>query len=370
MSLVALSSRGIQDVHFINNDSTTSLFRQRFTRTTNFAQAPRYLKTISDTDMSIIIPPDADLVTSVWFEGKFIASNLFYNSTIDLYIGGVKIDSHPFEYLTDVWPHYLADTYTKEQEFCNKVSQATENFVPLHFFFNDNGFLPMCNLQFHQVEIRVNLDLAHAATLTPVERQARCYAKYIWLDTKEREEMIKKPLTLAIHQTQAMQVPLSNVVNNVTQSGGDNIIDLSVLNHPVRSLFWGYRATNTDHVNDRLTFLEGDILLNSVALVEKMSPMYFHVVQNYYHSKYGKIDWDNENECAYFTRFYCYHFQYQASEYKSSGSVNFSRLSSAQLNLRGVEKGVDQPNSDLRIYALSWNCLVIKDGMAGLLYAS
>jgi hypothetical protein len=60
-----------------------------------------------------------------------------------------------------------------------------------------------------------------------------------------------------------------------------------------------------------------------------------------------------------------------ASDYNPSGSCNFSRLDNAKLVLRGVEKGNNRPaNQELLIYAVNYNVLRIKDGLAGILFGN
>ena len=162
-ALIQLVSKGVQDVYLMS-DEGHSFFRTKFTRHTNFSQAPKFIKTISVDDTSITIPVLGDVINGLWFESGSnsrdnIASNLFYNSTIDLFIGGQKIDSQHFDYFSEIWPNYLADTYNKSQELNNKASLSNKFFVPLHFFFCDHkAFLPLVALQNHQVEIRINFD--------------------------------------------------------------------------------------------------------------------------------------------------------------------------------------------------------------------
>jgi hypothetical protein len=60
-----------------------------------------------------------------------------------------------------------------------------------------------------------------------------------------------------------------------------------------------------------------------------------------------------------------------ASDYNPSGSCNFSRLDNAKLVLRGVEKGSNRPEGqELLIYAVNYNVLRIKDGLAGILFGN
>ena len=102
-----------------------------------------------------------------------------------------------------------------------------------------------------------------------------------------------------------------------------------------------------------------------------MTPLYFHTVQNYYKSVYGQTQFVPETEVLFLTRYFCYHFCMNASDYNPSGSCNFSRLDNAKLVLRGVEKGNLRPsNQPIFIYAVNYNVLRIKDGLAGILFGN
>jgi hypothetical protein len=347
----------------------------KFTRHTNFSQAPKFIKTISSADSSITIPVLGDVINGIWFEATSrtanIASNLFYNSTIDLFIGGQKVDSQHYDYYSDIWTNYMADTYNKSQELNNKTSTSNRTFVPLHFFFCDHkAFLPLIALQSHQVEIRINFDEANIATIQEVDKQAKVYGNYIYLDSEERESLTKRSIDFIITQTQKIENELTTVIDN-TQGGGYNVIDISSFNHPVKSLFWGFGASSDDFANDRFTFLNADIQINGTPLLENMTPLYFHTVQNYYKSTYGHTEFIPETDVLLYTRYFAYHFCMNASEYNPSGSCNFSRLDNAKLVLRGVEKGNLRPdNQPISVYAVNYNVLRIKDGLAGILFGN
>lgn len=372
-ALISLVSKGAQDVYISNDESDVSYFRMKYTRHTNFSQAPKHIATLDEHTWSFKIPPDGDIVNGLWVEGH-VAANVFFESTIDLYVGGTKVDSQPFEYLSDIWNVYLADTYTKSTQINNKISDTDTNFLPFHFFFCDHkAFLPLCALAYHEVEVKVNFKTAYftAYDRTLAQRAMKVYANYVYLDTREREAMIHRPMDLLITQVQHFNAPLAAVNDNQTEEGGYNSVDLSSLNHPVKSLFFGFQALSSDEQTDRFTFLNADIQLNGQPMLEKMTPTYFHTVQNYMKSTYGVSSFQNENSNPYYTRFFAYHFGLNASEYFPNGTTNFSRLDSAKLIIRGAEKGSTRPaNQDLKVIALSYQVLRIRDGMGGILFGS
>lgn len=374
-ALIQLVSKGVQDI-YLNSEEGHSFFRMKFTRHTNFSQAPKFIKTVTDKDATFTVPVLGDLINCLWFEGvdknSNVASNLLCNSTIDLFIGGQKIDSQHYDYYADIWPNYLADTYTKSQEITNKTTSSNRNFQPLHFFFCDHGaFLPLVSLAHHQVEVRINFDEASLDGYTTSQKRINVYGNYIYLDKDEREAMVKRQMDLIITQTQRIEFPFSNVSDNSIESGGYNDLDLSSLNHPVKSIFFGYNATSNDPTNDRFTFINADIHVNGTPLFENMSPTYFHTVQNYYKSKYGITDFRVDSEDLLYTRYFAYHFGLNASDYNPSGTCNFSRLDNAKLIIRGAEKGLLRPtDQSIYVMALNYNVLRIKDGLAGILFGN
>ena len=161
------------------------------------------------------------------------------------------------------------------------------------------------------------------------------------------------------------------MANNAVDVGGHNKIDLSHFNHPVKSIFWGFGASSEDFANDRFTFLEADLQINGTHLFEKMSPVYFHTVQNYYKSSFGHSDYIPETDVLFNTRYFAYHFCLNASEYNPSGSCNFSRIDNAVLSLNGVEKGnLRAAGQEIFVYVVNYNVLRIRNGLAGILFGN
>jgi hypothetical protein len=72
-----------------------------------------------------------------------------------------------------------------------------------------------------------------------------------------------------------------------------------------------------------------------------------------------------------YTRYFAYHFGLNVSEYNPSGTCNFSRLDNAKLIIRGAEKGSFRGDQkDIYVYAVNYNVLRIKDGLAGILFGN
>ena len=362
-ALIQLVSKGVHDVYLMG-DEGHSFFRMKFTRHTNFSQTPKLIKTMNENDTSITIPVLGDIINAVWFQGSDKLMDMFYKSTIDLYVGGQKIDSQHFDYYADIWPNYLPDTYSKSRELNNKSSSVNSGFLPLQFFFcNHKAFLPLVALQNHQVEIKISLDSNSIAGLSESEKKYEVYGNYIFLDKDERESIVKRSMDFVITQVQRIEHQLNT-------NDGYNTIDLSQLNHPVKSLFFGFESTTSVYTDDYFTFSGVDLHLNGTPLFETMTPVYFHTIQNYYKSEYGISEYDVNRNMLFYTRYYAYHFCMNASQYNPSGSCNFSRLDNAKMIIRGVDVAPSRQGDSIYVYAVNYNVLRIKDGLGGILFGN
>src|SRR6056300_1576793 len=259
-ALIQLVSKGVQDVYLMS-DEGHSFFRTKFMRHTNFSQVPKLIKTVNEDDISITIPVLGDVINALWLQGSDKMMDMFYKSTIDLYVGGQKIDSQHFDYYADIWPNYLADTYSKSRELNNKTSSKNSGFLPLQFFFcNHKAFLPLVSLQSHQVEIKITLDQTSLNGLTETQKKYEVYGNYIFLDKEERESIARRSTDFVITQVQRIEHQLNT-------DDGYNTIDLSQFNHPVKSLFFGFDSTTSTYTDDYFTFSGADLYINGTPLL-------------------------------------------------------------------------------------------------------
>tara|TARA_B100001559_G_C16484300_1_gene615257 strand:- start:1046 stop:2107 length:1062 start_codon:yes stop_codon:yes gene_type:complete len=350
-SLIQLAAKGAQDA-YITSSAGMSLFRTKYTRHKNFSQAAKLIKIITNKDSTVIIPSYGDLLDGLWFEGTDLVSK-FTGCTFHLYIGGTKVDSQPFDFIADIWQNYMAETYTKSQEINNATSTSNTRFLPLHFYFCDHDmFLPLIALQYHQIELRIEFPDASQ----PVD--VKLYGNYVYLDTDERTFFADNSHEFIITQVQRQ-----------TYDTSDNL-DISFFNHPVKSLYFGHPTTTNLLINDKFTFDTADIYLNSTPLVENMSPLYYHSIQNYKHSKFGINQFDENQNCPFYTRYYAFNFCKNASSYTPTGTCNFSRLDDAKITLRNVQRGTLRTGEKITVYAVNYNILKVSNGMAGILFGN
>jgi hypothetical protein len=227
--------------------------------------------------------------------------------------------------------------------------------------------LPLVALQYHEVEIRVTWgsSIESASNVMP-------YANYVYLDTKEREDMTGKELDIIISQVQRYNVPVS--------TGVVNSIDLSMINHPVKTLFFGVEDTTRRTVvsGSTFTFSDAELQLNGTTVFEKMSPMYFHVVQSFYHTDNAVISWNRSASLPQqptITLLYMYNFCLNSTSYRPTGTCNFSRLDNAKLILNNVistylTNSVTTQVTQGVVYAVNYNVLKIQNGLGGILFGN
>jgi hypothetical protein len=355
-ALIELVSKGIQDV-YITDTAGVSFFKIKYQRHTNFAQVPKKLGftgqlPAANSTSVIKLERLGDLINHMWLEGASIVDRL-PGTVFDLYIGGQRVDSQTFDYMNDIWQVYMAETYAKSRN----INISTNSFFPLHFFFCDNDmFLPIVALQYTEAEIRITWGSG-----VPQGAVVDCCANYVYLDTTEREEIVSKDMDLMITQIQRYACPLST---------GRNVLDLGVLNHPVKSIYFGFEKKELYVPDDSFTFSGADLQLNGTPAFEDMTPLYFHTVQCYYKTKFGNSGFNVQAGAPVHTRYFAHNFCMDASSYKPTGTCNFSRLDNAKLVLKNVTISSARVSDDIKVYAVNYNILRIKKGIAGIIFAN
>jgi len=357
-AIIDLVSKGAQDVHLHTQDLNASFFRSVYTKHVKFAQVAKKLDAPVPAPNKfeiLTVKRYGDLVNGVWFEGPN-AVELLRGTTFDLYIGGRKIDTHTHEFITEIWHTYMSDTVAKTRN----LHVSNNGFLPLHFFFCDDpgASLPLVAMQYTDVELHVTW----GPNVPPTGID--WYANYVFLDTAEREAIVaREETTMLVTQVQRYAYPLA--------TGQTVDVDLSYLNHPVKSLYFGFGVTDAGEpvIDDRFTFAGCDLRLNGTSYFESLSAMYFHTAQCYYRSRLGRIDFDHAAGAPVATRFFTYNFGLDATDASPTGACNFSRLDNAKLTLHDVVVSPNRVGQDLILYAVNYNVIRIKKGLAGIIFA-
>ncbi len=198
---------------------------------------------------------------------------------------------------------------------------------------------------------------------------ATVFVDYIYLDEPEREFFVHNVHTYLIEQVQRNLISMS-------LTSIHNVIQLE-FNHPVKELIWVIRdcfvfqkvkggGNEWFNFSDKPYYLDlpaEDPMDEAILWFEgnyrfwpPRKAKYFREVQPY--KRHSNIP-DNF--------IYVYSFSLHPEDFQPSGTCNFSRLDNVQLNVKVIE-GLIRP--EINIFAPNYNILVIKEGMAGLLYGN
>ncbi len=101
------------------------------------------------------------------------------------------------------------------------------------------------------------------------------------------------------------------------------------------------------------------LIINSIERVQKYDPEYFKLLERYKSKLYGFND-----------NIYLYSFALFPFDYQPSGSLNFSKIDDAYLQLT-LNKNINYNNTvEITAYSYNYNILKIVDGLGGLGYYS
>tara|TARA_R110000822_G_scaffold164710_2_gene305294 strand:- start:64 stop:1161 length:1098 start_codon:yes stop_codon:yes gene_type:complete len=362
-ALIELVSVGAQDV-YITGDPQVSFFRQNYKRYTNFAMKPErmdYIGTFgANNEVAIPIRSKGDLMSYIWIESNGIAgfqqnaTGLFSNNAaspteFSLWIGGQKVSELDSLYIQGVHNPLMRDTAAKAS-FAVTTNSRKENHTGSHymipFFFGEDWTkaLPLVALQYHDVEIRIKCRDGYVPTDTP-----KVYGNYIYLDTDERKYFTDTEHELLITQTQ-----------NQLTSNTDVDIDLSYFNHPVKSLHLVSGRATGDNWSDEFNFTTSSLYINGLSLFENTSNVYHHDVVPEMHCT------DLPDNVLDNLPTFSWPFCITMSKMQPTGTLNFSRIDNAKLVLKEPTGG----NQLHRVYAVNYNILRIKNGMAGVAFGN
>jgi hypothetical protein len=362
-ALVELVAKGVQDVH-LTGQPEVSFFRQTFKRHTNFAMTTVRLNPIGGGSEHVIkLVNKGDLLGYVWVDlgatatlaGAAVAANTASPASFELWIGGQMIERQDAFYMVQLWQKFLVDSGAKAMAMVADDDDATilasllaSKWLPLHFFFCDSYYLPLLALQYAEVEIRIQ----YAATTNVSD--FKYYANYVVLDTDERAAFVDQDLDILIEQVQKITAEGSAAAPR---------FDLNLLNHPVKCLLWG-EPDGTQFVTDDV-----QIYLNGTELFEsKLPDKFFTQVQGYYHSEFGsELLKGGSGVVGGGGALKMYSFALKANRHQPCGTCNFSRLDNASLTIGSVTGGLP---TTFNLYAVNYNILRIKKGLAGVAYSN
>jgi hypothetical protein len=264
-------------------------------------------------------------------------------------------------------------------------------YIPLEFWFcrHQGLALPLLALQYHEVKINVqltNLNLL-CNIVSPVNQaekiftavstvgiiEASFWGDFIFLDTEERRRFAQGKHEYLIEQLQFTGAEsVTGTMNNIKLS----------FNHPVKELIWVTQLNKwidcdygskgsmnqpfnyADDTSENPTVM-AKIQLNGQDRFDARFGTYFNFVQPFQHHTNTPAVGIN-----------VYSFALKPEEQQPSGTCNFSRITTATMNLTLTPSTfVDYTTNDIltakvRIYAVNYNVFSIVSGMGGLVYSN
>ena len=440
--LLQLVAYGAQDVYLTGNPQIT-FFKVTYKRHSNFA-----IEAIEQTfngnptfgsRVTCQLTRNGDLINRVYLRAKFTNDNaenttngdtkpnngvalvpyfgLKLLKTIELEIGGQRIDKHYAEWLY-IWNelslpagkrdgYYLmvgGDRYNHSIYLGAKQSYYVN--VPIEFWFcrNVGLALPLIALQYH--EVKINIEFEERANLVDTTANfSNCafnminklgvdiesslfdnseligdtakislsdvslWVDYIFLDTDERRRFAQLTHEYLIEQLQFTGSDTITAGSNSMKSIRMNF------NHPCKELVWYIKPnkdtsstknlywTNFSSRNaDNETYIGNNptenakIQLNGNDRFAERDGNYFSLVQPYQH---------HENTPDVFHKgINVYSFAIKPEEQQPSGTLNMSRIDTAILSISSSVAG------NIYIYTTNYNVLRILSGMGGLAYSN
>jgi hypothetical protein len=364
-ALIDLVSVGAQDV-YITGDPQVSFFRQNYKRHTNFSIKPErmdYIGTFeSGNEVSIPIKSKGDLLSYVWIENANINSrnnnaSLFSDAAasetspteFSLWVGGQEVTKLDTLFINTV--HNTLYNESSAKATCAMTTQdggenASAGSYIIPFFFSEDWTksLPLVGLQYHEVEIRIKF---RNGTFN-LGSSPKVYGSYVFVDTDEREFFANGEHELLITQTQHQ--PMSKT---------DTSIDLTYFNHPVKAVH--IAAGNKPDTS--YTFTDASMFINGVPLFENMTHEYHRNVVPSRHCSVLNTTIESE-------QIYTWPFCLTMNKSQPTGTLNFSRIDNAKININYTGVTTNDNINMIRAYAVNYNILRIKNGMGGIAFGN
>jgi hypothetical protein len=400
-ALLELVALGKQDTHLVGNPQI-SFFKNVYKRHTNFS-----IKSIKNEFMdqggfglknSCVIERKGDLLKNIYLEIELpvlsTGSNISWingigNHIIDrveLLMGGEIIDTLYGEFL-DIYSS-LTTSQSKQDGYYKMVgknssytNETQKNslslMVPLPFWFTKNiGYaLPLVALQYTDIKLDIFLkhfsecwysgnDVTGSPTPSTVKiSEIDLYCDFIYLDTFERTKYAKKDnIEYLIEQ---IQINDKNIISSNQESFNCELY----FNHPIKELIWIYKSNemktyniwgkygNNPNSSNTAPLSYVELRLNNNDRFETRKAEYFRLMQPY----------QNHTSIPTTNYIYSYSFGLYPEKFQPSGTCNFSKIDNSNLILT-MASSINA--GEISVYAINYNILKIKNGMAGLLYST
>ena len=404
--LMELVAYGAQDIYLTGNPQIT-FFKVVYRRHTNFSMesiqqtwlgtevGSSFADSLNQSPPSVkceaIISRDGDLLHRMYLElgvssisgygNGIVKANLSSKliESVELQIGGQRIDKQSGTWM-ETWAELTepnpdcsaskcgttnnhAGTLFQKMSGMGGFNVANVNLteellfnVPLQFWFNRHPglALPLIALQYHEVKVILKHKFNSAAGYGYNKNKLWC--DYIYLDTDERRRFAQVSHEYLIEQVQEQSVGTADITNETLN-----------FNHPVKELILCNMLSN-----GRMTTIEGaastelKLVLNGADRFKERNLRYFTRTQVYQHHSgcSGLVTTSVADTGDSADAIGVYSFALKPEEHQPSGTCNFSRIDSAQLQKTSGTTDITH------IFAVNYNVLRIMSGMGGLAYSN
>jgi hypothetical protein len=284
---------------------------------------------------------------------------------VKLLIGGTTIDKQYGLWMT-IWDELTMDNNLREginrligNSGTSRVNSdgTLELMIPLKFFCCKNYGLaiPMIALYYHDITIEVNIQddktklRSDNSDFDMDISDAILLVDYIFLNTEERKRFAQASHEYLIEQVQQMNsiALVPDIVNKYTL----------YFDHPCKELIWITKTSTNQHC-DFTDLVDSSILyLNGQERFEEQKGKYFNSLHPFqFHTKTPTKG------------IYVYSFAINPEHHQPSGTCNFSRIDSIELDI--TSKSSIAPTNTVRVFTTNYNVLRILSGMGGVAFTN
>lgn len=385
-----LKAIGQQD-KFLTDVPVHNFIKQSYNQYVNFSKDQISIYPKENVDFgkkwSIVLPMVGDFVHTVHLNMKLPAltrtsgtycgwTNSIANVLVKEYsiqIGDYVVDKR-YGLFAEIWEELSSKT-PKENILIGKYAHVsrlpytadydTEYFFPLDFWFCKNlgAALPLFAMRFNTVTIHFEFETFEKCLIydgvTPPDfrsiKEVKLVADYIYIDEAEKNKIIDVGHEYLITQLQA-------VTDENINRGGGHSIDLP-FNHPCSELIWIFRERASEDNNDWFNFgvrngivftdifplmLDAKLILDGTERNKLTNANALNVLNiNKYHTS------------ATEKYIYCLPFCELPEEWYPTGTLNFSRVSHAVLNITLIPEALPV---NAFVFAKNYNIIRIKNG--------
>lgn len=385
---------GSQD-QYLTTNGDLNFFIKEYKNFVNFSIDRQKIYFTEDVNfgkkISITMPRTGDLLYKMYFCFELPAliktsgSYCSYTNSIafsiidyiDLEIGNQLVSRH-YGLFLEIWEELTADNQyenasigkTSTISILENMSEYSSYYItPMPFWFckHIHVAFPLLALTYNQIKVSIKLKqfdeciLYNGSTPPTTTRISDAYmlADYIFVDELTKARIRGNTKQILIEQLQYKNTQGSDINGDIFKT---NI----PFNHPIKDLLWVFIENRSIQNNDWFNFAQRNIIpLTKVFPLMKTAKL---TIDGTDYTDYMKeIEYRNINTFRNRTDRFIYTLSFckNSEEWQPSGSLNFSKIDSADI-LGQMQPGAT--TSTMHIFGINYNWLYIENGMSNVMY--